>query len=136
MGDIIGGPSIACAMELVFELILIAGIVFFTAWLSVLSNRLHNACDQLANGDEQLDEIKESVELVAQILSRLPEMMPNFALNNSPTDFLKPIVEAFVSNLGGPSPLMTYETQPRDVGGQYGTRTEKESDTASATTDD
>ena len=107
-------------MDLVFELVLIGGLVFFTAWLSILSNRIGNAVKQLENGDDQLDEIRESVEIVAQILAKLPEMMPNFALNNSPTDFLKPIVEAIVSNLGGPQPLKTYEA-PRTSGGQYGT---------------
>ena len=124
-------------MDLVFELLLVGGLIFFTAWLSLLSNRMHNSLDRIENSDVQLDEIKESVELVAQILSRLPEMMPNFALNNSPTDFLKPIVEAFVSNLGGPQPLMTYETQTRDAGGQYGTGTKEKTDTvASGQTDD
>jgi len=115
---------------------LIGGLVFFTAWLSILSNRLGNACDRLENGDDQLDEIRESVEIVAQILTKLPEMLPQFHMNNSPTEFLKPIVEAFVSNLGGPQPLMSYDSQPRDVGGQYGTTKQAETNTKTPATDD
>jgi hypothetical protein len=123
-------------MELVFELLLIGGLIFFTAWLSHLTFKLTAALDAIDQSDDQLDEIKESVELVAQILTRLPEMMPNFALNNSPTDFLKPIVEAFVGNLGGPKPLMSYDTQPRDASGQYGTETQSSKEAAQAPTDD
>jgi hypothetical protein len=107
-------------MDLVFELILVGGLVFFTAWLSLLSNKISNAVTQLENGDDQLDEIRESVEIVAQILAKLPEMLPSFHMNNSPTDFLKPVVEAFVANLGGAQPLKAYEA-PRTSGGQYGT---------------
>ena len=136
MRNTISGPSYAGCMDLVFELILIGGLVFFTAWLSILSNRLANACTQLENGDDQLDEIRESVEIVAQILTKLPEMLPQFHMNNSPTEFLKPIVEAFVSNLGGPQPLMSYDSQPRDAGGQYGTRTEEKTDTKASTAND
>jgi hypothetical protein len=123
-------------MELVFELLLIGGLVFFTAWLSHLAYKLSAAVDRIEAGDEQLDEIKESVELVAQILSKLPEMLPSFHMNNSPTDFLKPIVEAFVGNLGGPKPLMSYDTQPRDASGQYGTETQSSKEAAQAPTDD
>ncbi len=117
-------------MELVFELVLIGGLVFFTAWMSLLSNRISNACIQLENGDDQLEEIRESVDLVAQILTKLPEMLPSFHMNNSPTDFLKPVVEAFVSNLGGPQQLKTYQPE-RGPGGQYGTgQTESEEERA------
>ena len=123
-------------MELVFELLLIGGLVFFTAWLSHLTFKLTSGLDAIDQSDAQLEEIRESVELVAQILSKLPEMLPSFHMNNSPTDFLKPIVEAFVGNLGGPKPLMSYDTQPRDAGGQYGTQTESSKETAQAPTDD
>jgi NADH:ubiquinone oxidoreductase subunit D len=123
-------------MELVFELLLIGGLIFFTAWLSHLTFKLTSGLDAIDQSDAQLEEIRESVELVAQILSKLPEMLPSFHMNNSPTDFLKPIVEAFVGNLGGPKPLMSYDTQPRDAGGQYGTQTESSKETAQAPTDD
>ena len=123
-------------MELVFELLLIGGLIFFTAWLSHLTFKLSSGLDGIDQSDAQLEEIKESVELVAQILSKLPELMPQFALNNSPTDFLKPIVEAFVGNLGGPKPLMSYDTQPRDASGQYGTETQSSKEAAQAPAND
>ena len=123
-------------MELVFELLLIGGLIFFTAWLSHLTFKLTSGLDAIDQSDAQLEEIRESVELVAQILSKLPEMLPSFHMNNSPTDFLKPIVEAFVGNLGGPKPLMSYDTQPRDASGQYGTETQSSKEAAQAPTDD
>ena len=122
-------------MDLVFELVLIGGLVFFTAWLSILSNRIGNAVKQIENGDDQLDEIRESVELVAQILSKLPEMLPSFHMNNSPTDFLKPVVEAFIQNLGGPQPLRTYD-ESRTPGGQYGKTQEIENNPSPGETTD
>ena len=123
-------------MELVFELLLIGGLIFFTAWLSHLTFKLTSGLDAIDQSDAQLEEIRESVELVAQILSKLPEMLPSFHMNNSPTDFLKPIVEAFVGNLGGPKPLMSYDTQPRNASGQYGTETQSSKEAAQAPTDD
>ena len=73
----------------------------------------------ITNGDDQLDEIRESVEIVAQILAKLPEMMPQFALQNSPTDFLKPMIEAFASNLMGGTPLNAQSPFARDQEGRF-----------------
>ena len=111
---------------MVFELILIGSLLGFTAWLSHLSHKISRASDLITNGDDQLDEIRESVEIVAQILAKLPEMMPQFALQNSPTDFLKPMIEAFASNLMGTQPLNAHDGFTRNQDGQFNATTPKE----------
>lgn len=109
-------------MDLVFELLLIAGIVGFSIWLTVLSWRLANALDGVGASEDQLDEIRESIEIVATILNKLPELMPNFQMNTNP---LQPIFEAFAQKLSGQQPLMTYNEPPREADGTYGTTKEE-----------
>lgn len=112
---LLGRPYARACMDLVFELILIGGIVGFSIWLSALSWRLANALEGVGQSEEQLDEIRESIEIVATILNKLPDLMPNFQMNTNP---LQPIFEAFAQKLSGQQPLMTYEPE-RGPDGQY-----------------
>jgi len=109
-------------MDLVFELLLIAGIVGFSIWLTALSWRLAAALDGVGTSEDQLDEIRESIEIVAQVLNKLPELMPQFNMNTNP---LQPIFEAFAQKLSGQQPLMTYNEPPREADGTYGTTKEE-----------
>lgn len=121
-------------MELVFELVLIGGIAFFSAWLTLLSTKLTNALHDLQSSDDQLDEIRESIEIVATILNKLPEMMPSFNMNTNP---LQPIFEAFAKKLSGEQPLMTYSAPERGSDGKFdGTQTEETHNTPKIETDD
>jgi len=113
-------------MELVFELSLIAGIVGFSIWLTVLSRRLAETLDGVGDSEAQLDEIREAVETVALILNKLPELMPQFQMNTNP---LQPIFEAFAQKLSGSQPLITYHTPERGADGQYGTKEEQTENT-------
>ena len=124
---LLGSINTRARMELVFQLLLVGGIVVFSIWLTVLSWRLANALDGVGTSEDQLDEIKESIEIVAQILNRLPDLMPNFQMNTNP---LQPIFEAFAQKLSGQQPLMTYNEPPRGADGTYGTQTKEEIDTA------
>ena len=112
-------------MDLVFEIVLIAGLVFFTAWLSHLSSKLGSGLAAIETSDEQLDEIRESIEIVSQLLSKLPELMPQFNLPTS--NPLMPIFEAFARKLSGESPLMTYAPSQDSDGKFDGTQKEQES---------
>lgn len=115
------------AMDWLFELILVVGLVFFTMWMSRLSFKLSEGLESLDSSEDRLDEIRESIEIVAQILNKLPELMPQFNMNTNP---LQPIFEAFARKLSGEAPLMTYETQPRNNEGQFNaTKTEEKDDT-------
>jgi hypothetical protein len=102
-------------MDMVFQLILVAGIVAFSVWLSYLSYKMNDALEGVGASEDQLDEIKESIEIVAAILNKLPELMPQFNMNTNP---LQPIFEAFARKLSGEQPLMTYEA-PRDADGRF-----------------
>jgi hypothetical protein len=105
-------------MDTAFLMILVASIVFFSLYLARISNELRSSLNDLGDTGHDLEEIKESIELVAAILNKLPEMMPNFQMNTNP---LQPIFEAFARKLSGEQPLMTYETP-----GVYGTQTESQ----------
>jgi hypothetical protein len=110
-------------MDLVFELILIGGIVGFSIWLTVLSWRFAAALDGIGTSEDQLEEIRESIEIVATILNKLPELMPQFNMNTNP---LQPIFEAFAQKLSGAQPLMTYEPERGPDGQYHGTTKESE----------
>ena len=126
---LLGRPYARACMDLVFELILIGGIVGFSIWLSALSWRLANALEGVGQSEEQLDEIRESIEIVATILNKLPEFMPQFNMNTNP---LQPIFEAFARKLSGTQPLMTYENTGRDAEGKFdGTQKEQQEGPAS-----
>lgn len=122
---IIGVPKYAGGMEDIFGLIIVASIVGFAIWFSHLAAKLNKGLDDIAHSESQLDEIKESIEIVATILNRLPELMPQFNMNTNP---LQPIFEAFARKLSGTQPLMTYDTTGRDAEGRYD-GTQKEEDT-------
>ena len=108
-------------------LLFMGSLVFFTAWLSWLTNRLRNVLDSVDTSGADIEEIRDGVELVAQILHKLPDLMPSFNMNTSP---LQPLVEAFAQNIMGQQPLRTHDV-PRDSDGRYiATKTEEEKGTA------
>ena len=123
---LLGRPFTRACMDLVFELLLIGGMVGFSIWLTVLSWRFAAALDGIGTSEDQLDEIRESIEIVATILNKLPELMPQFNMNTNP---LQPIFEAFAKKLSGEQPLITYEGT-RDSEGKFdGTPQEQTEDT-------
>jgi hypothetical protein len=120
---LLGRPYTRACMDLVFELLLIGGIVGFSIWLTVLSWRFAAALDGIGTSEDQLEEIRESIEIVATILNKLPDLMPQFQMNTNP---LQPIFEAFAQKLSGQQPLMTLDPE-RGLDGRFnGTQTENE----------
>lgn len=119
-------------MSDVLMVIIVLGLVFFTAWLSKLSAQMHDGLNGLGATEDDIQEIKEGIEIVATILNKLPELMPQFNMNTNP---LTPIFEAFAKKLSGEQPLITYETQ-RDAEGRFdGTQKEQTQDTPSGSSD-
>jgi hypothetical protein len=96
-------------MDTAILMILVASIVFFSLYLARISNELRSSLMEIGDTGQDLDEIKESIELVAAILNKLPELMPQFQMNTNP---LQPIFEAFARKLSGEQPLMTYQPDP------------------------
>ena len=108
------------ALETVWQLAFVFGLVGFGIWFSHLSNKLNRRLDEISERGDDLDEISEKVEAVAIILNRLPELMPQFNMNTNP---LQPIFEAFASKITGVQQLNTVNAAPRQENGQYATKT-------------
>ena len=107
-------------------MILVGSIVFFSLYLARISSELRTSLLEIGDTGQDLEEIKESIELVAAILNKLPELMPQFQMNTNP---LQPIFEAFARKLSGEQPLMTYDPA-RDAEGRFdGTPKEEDSTT-------
>jgi hypothetical protein len=116
-------------MEDVFGVLIVASIVGFSIWFTILASKLNAALEDINNSEDQLDEIKEGIEIVATILNKLPELMPQFNMNTNP---LQPIFEAFARKLSGTQPLMTYDNTGRDAEGKFdGTEKEQQEGPAS-----
>ena len=105
-----------------FEIVLFSvSLIFFSGWFMYLTNHLRGALASLEDSDDRIDEISESVEVVVQILQRLPDLMPQLHAHTSP---LQPLMEAFAARFMGAEPIKAVEP-PRDTSGQYAT-TQKE----------
>jgi len=105
-----------------FEIVLFsASLIFFSGWFMYLTNHLRGALVSLEDSDDRIDEISESVEVVVQILQRLPDLMPQLHAHTSP---LQPLMEAFAQRFMGAEPIKTVEAG-RGPDGQFN-GTEKE----------
>ena len=90
--------------SLFFDLALTLAISGFAVWFTFLSAKLHRSIDLIEGTDDRIDEIAHSVEVVAGILGRLPELVPQFHMNNNP---LQPIIDQVLKNWGGTEQLKT-----------------------------
>ena len=99
-----------------FDLVLFSAfLLFFSGWFSYLTFRIHSSLIHLEDSDDAIDEIRESVEVVVQILNRLPELMPSYGIHQSP---LQPLMEAFAQRFAGAQPLKAVE-DGRGPDGQF-----------------
>ena len=86
-------------LETVWQLAFIVGLVGFGIWFSHLTHKLNSGLGDLQGRGDDIDEIREAVELVAGILNELPQLMPQFHMpSQSP---LQPLIEMFVKNMQG-----------------------------------
>ena len=110
-------------MDIIIEALIFGFFSFFCIWLSRISYRLNDSLGTIDDGQNQLDDIKESVEVVAQLLARLPELVPQFHMNSNP---LQPLIEKIVESWGGGQRLNTVDSL-RDDNGRFtdGTKEEK-----------
>ena len=132
-GRVLGPTLLECAMSDLLIVIIVVALVFFTAWFSKLSAQLNEGLNGLGATDDDIQEIKEGIEIVAAVLNKLPDLMPQFNMNTNP---LQPIFEAFAKKLSGETPLMTYEGT-RDADGRFshGTTQEQTQDSTQSETD-
>jgi hypothetical protein len=71
---------------------------------------------------DRFDELSNSLNVVAEVLTRLPELVPQFSINQNP---FAPLIEAFAARMGnqwGSNP----DTLLRDDAGRFEDGTERE----------
>ena len=87
----------------------------FSIWFTLLSKKLENALDDIGITDDKIDDIEQAVVQVVGILQQLPQLMPQFHMNNNP---LTPIIEMIRSRWENEQPSLT-ASAPRDVDGRF-----------------
>lgn len=97
-------------------------LCIFSIWFTVLSKKLSDSLEDIGITDQKIDDIEASVIVVAELLQQLPQLMPQFHMNNNP---LAPIIEKIMSQWSGGEPSLT-ESSLRGPDGRFtdGTRTE------------
>lgn len=108
-------------IETVWQIAFIFGLVGFGVWFSFLTFRLNQVLGDVDHRGADIDEIRESVEVVANILERLPELLPTFHQHQSP---LQPVIEWFMNSQmkqNGTESLQDGSAPLRDEAGQYAT---------------
>lgn len=76
----------------------------FSIWFTLLSKKLENALDDIGITDDKIDDIEQAVVQVVGILQQLPQLMPQFHMNNNP---LTPIIEMIRSRWEQDQPSLT-----------------------------
>ena len=96
----------------------------FSIWFTILSKKLESGLEEIGITDEKITDIEEAVLQVVQILNTLPQMMPQFHMNNNP---LTPIIEMIRDRYQSGQPSIA-ESALRDDSGRFsdGTGQEKE----------
>ena len=103
-------------MELVVIIILLVLSIFLQ-----LEAR-YSSKNYLEDYDDQLEEMKNSLNVVAQVLHKLPELVPQFKIETNP---LSQILEFFQSRAQQQEPSLGAE-QLRDEQGQYSDGTQEQ----------
>lgn len=100
------------------------GLILAAVWFTIITSRLQASLKQIDNGDMMLEEIRESIEVVAQVLSRLHELVPSFHLPQ--TNPLVALAEKLYENYTG-TKVSSAASEPRDDTGRFidGERTEE-----------
>ena len=106
------------------EIVILLVLANIAATLGLISYLWKEKLD-LEEIHERFDELSNSLNVVAEVLTRLPEIVPQFTLQQNP---FAPLIEAFAARMGnqwGSNP----DTLLRDDVGQFtdGQETEAES---------
>ena len=100
-------------MEWIIPAFLI-GSFLFTIWVSRTAVKIHDAINQLDDQDQRTDEIIEAVNSVVIILQQLPNLMPQYHLNQG-----NGIAEKIIEKLFGSDESIKPASTPRDDAGRY-----------------
>jgi len=83
---------------------------------------LHREKLDIVEVHDRFDELSNSLNVVAEVLTRLPELVPQFSINQNP---FAPLIEAFAARMGdqwGSNP----DTLLRDDAGRFEDGAERE----------
>jgi hypothetical protein len=94
------------------ELVVIGIMLGFSIYLQIEGRK--KGQDYLAEYDEALEEIQNSMNVIAQVLHKLPEMVPQFQINENP---LTQILQFFQQRAAQQASLG--DAQLRDGNGRY-----------------
>ena len=99
------------------DILLTIGLILFLSKEKLDIDEVHDRFDELSN----------SLNVVAEVLTRLPELVPQFSINQNP---FAPLIEAFAARMGnqwGSNP----DTLLRDDVGQFTDGQEAEAESTS-----
>ena len=85
-------------LDILWQMAFIFGLVGFGIWFSHLTFKLHDVLNDIGDRGDDIDEIRDAVEVVAKILEQLPQMLPQFHMNQSP---LQPLIQMFAEKMKG-----------------------------------
>ena len=102
------------------ELVVIIILLILSIFLQLEAR--YSSKNYLEDYDDQLEEMKNSLNVVAQVLHKLPELVPQFKIETNP---LSQILEFFQQRAQGEQGSLGAEP-PRDDTGQYSDGTTQE----------
>ena len=99
-------------------------LLIFVIYLIIESQK--NANSHLEDYDTALEELQRSLEVVAQVLTRIPEMVPQFQINENP---LAQILQFFQNRAQEQQGSLGAEQLERNSNGRFETNGTKEETT-------
>lgn len=96
--------------------------IMFTSWVMITSARINGALGKLTETDDRLEDLSEGIEQVVIILQKLPELMPQYHVNQN-----NGIAELLMKKIFGvEESLQTAQLPPRAADGTFdGTKTQE-----------
>ena len=110
-------------VEVGIEIAVVIVLLIFSIGLQIEARI--SSKDYLEGYDSDLEEMRNSLNVVAQVLNKLPELIPSYTINENP---LSQILQFFQQRAEQQDTSLAPPTLPRDQQGQYsdGTKETKE----------
>lgn len=94
--------------------------VLFTSWVLLTSFRINKALEKLTKTDDLLEDLGDDINQVVMILQKLPELMPQFSVNQG-----NGIAEMLIQKIFGIDESLSAALPPRAPDGTFdGTKTQ------------
>lgn len=94
--------------------------ILFTSWVLITSFRINTALTKLTQTDDLLEDLSQDIAQVVIILQKLPELMPQFSVNQG-----NGIAEMLIQKIFGIDESLSAALPPRNAEGQFdGTKTQ------------